>query len=266
MFADTAAVHTMVPQTSVLRFGPWTLTTAPWAGLGLIVVGLVHDDDGVSAPDDYVNDVLLSDEHKLSFFDLVDVVGLVVCRNVKGDDAAHVEVRGRSSRGKLSPGELYHHDGCSGPVRPRVVEIRCPYQEVARTVATAVAPFPATVQAMLHALPVVHRSHGELQRWHTTLTETGALPAGEWDAVQGAINRVVRHMPAETARRFFRDVDVRAGAFREPWTMGESRFIANENPGRTMQHRRAYLDVVSSAPTGKLAKRWPAEDLQPGDV
>ena len=39
--------------------------------------------------------------------------------------------------------------------------------------------------------------------------------------------------------------------------MGESRFIANANPVRTMQHRRAYLEVPGR-PSGHLVKRWPA--------
>jgi hypothetical protein len=45
--------------------------------------------------------------------------------------------------------------------------------------------------------------------------------------------------------------------YREPWTMGERRFIANANPGATMQHRRAYLEVPGR-PNGRLVKRWPA--------
>jgi hypothetical protein len=49
-------------------------------------------------------------------------------------------------------------------------------------------------------------------------------------------------------------------AYREPWEMGESRFMANANAGKTVQHRRAYLEpIAGNRPNGKLVKRWPAE-------
>jgi len=188
------------------------------------------------------------------------------CKQVGSDHPTHRDVRGRSSRGKLSQGEYYHHDGCSGPTKPRVVEIRCPYQTVGRSIATAVAPFPETLYAMLRELPAELRD-AELGAWHTALETDGALPADQWDLVQGAINRTVRReLDAEAARAYFRSVDLRAGAYREPWTMGESRFIANANPDRTLQHRRAYLEVHSGGrPNGKLVKRWPAEDGPVGE-
>lgn len=238
-------------------FGPWTIRLADWPGLGLVIDGL--DGDGV-APASYVDDVLLQPEHREAFFALVDRHGLVVCRNVGGDDATHQDVRGRSSRGRLSQGEHYHHDGCSGPEKPRVVEIRCPYQTIPRHTATAIAPFPETVHAMLRELPAELRgADGEVAAWFAVLERDGALPRDEYDAAQGALNRVVRlAMNAETARAYFRAVDLRAGAYREPWTMGESRFIANANPGRTMQHRRAYLEPAGGRPNGHLVKRWPA--------
>lgn len=280
---------------AAFRLGPWRLSVrSTGVDFGVIVDGVVAAADAdrdLVAPADIVSAVFMeNDDAKAAFFALVDVCGLVIVENVvttddlaavaaatsapiAGDvgaaavapDPAYVEVRGRSSRGKLSPGEFYHHDGCSGPVRPRVVEIRCPHQEVARTVATAVAPFPATVYAMLRCLPAPHRTQGELARWHDELVSTGAIDETHWDLVQGALNRVLRHLPAEYTRAYFRDVDAAAGAYVAPWRMGESRFIANENPQRTTQHRRAYQSPVSSSPTGKLAKRWPAEALQPGD-
>lgn len=239
-------------------FGEWTLRAAARADFGLIVDGL-DGPPGVSAPADYVDGVLLQPAHREAFFALIDRAGLVVCRNVGGDDAGHQDVRGRSSRGRLSQGEHYHHDGCSGPEKPRVVEIRCPYQQVARHTCTAVAPFPETVHAMLRTLsPELRGADGAVAAWWRTLEDQGALPADDYDAAQGAINRVVRlAMNAEAARAYFRAVDDRAGAFREPWQMGESRFIANANPGRTMQHRRAYLEAPGR-PNGKLVKRWPA--------
>jgi hypothetical protein len=69
-----------------------------------------------------------------------------------------------------------------------------------------------------------------------------------------------RSLPAEEQRAYLRRVDVRVGAYREPWEMGESRFIANSNAGKTMQHRRAYMEVhQGKRPNGSLLKRWPAE-------
>ena len=82
------------------------------------------------------------------------------------------------------------------------------------------------------------------------------------DHAQGLINRALRRgLSAEAARAFFREVDVAAGAYREPWTLGERRFIANAGGPRTMQHRRAYLVPVGSQPNGSLVKRWPVEEL-----
>ncbi len=246
------------------RFGPWRLRTTPWHGFGLVVDGLVHDDDA-PVPADYVSAVLLTPQHSDAFFALVDAAGVVVCKNVGGDDGGLKDVRGRSSRGKLSQGEFYHHDGCKGPVRPRVVEIRCPYQDVQRATLTAVAPFPSTVYAMLLALPaalVIDR----LAAWRLALVSDGGLPEDSWDLVQGELNRTIRRaMSSADARRFLRDVDVQVGAYCEPWSMGETRFIANDNGSRTAQHRRACIDLVIGKPSGRLAKRWPSQALQPGD-
>ncbi|MEZ4398693.1 MAG: hypothetical protein R3B06_01645 [Kofleriaceae bacterium] len=242
-----------------LRFGAWRLQVVPWAGLGVIVDGLVADADAPAPPAGYVDEVLLTPAHRERFFALVDDAGLVVCRNVGGEHAGHVEVRGRSSRGRLSQSELYHHDGCSGPTKPRVVEIRCPYQALPRAIATAVAPFESTVHAMVLELSAELRTADPaVVAWHAALLADGALPADAYDAAQGAVNRIVRlAMDAEATRAYFRRVDDRAGAFREPWTMGESRFIANANATRTMQHRRAYLEPPGR-PNGRLVKRWPA--------
>ncbi|MBK9035239.1 MAG: hypothetical protein IPL61_28955 [Myxococcales bacterium] len=241
-----------------LRFGPWRPRWSDWTGLGVILDGLVHDQPEVAAPADYVDLVLLTPDHRAAFLALIDDAGLVVCRNVGGADATHAEVRGRSSRGRLSPSELYHHDGCAGPTKPRVVEIRCPYQPVPRAIATAIAPFHTTVHAMLEVLsPELRGADPEVVAWHAALAADGALPLDAYDRAQGAINRITRvAMSAEATRAYFRAVDARAGAYREPWTMGESRFIANSNPGRTMQHRRAYLEPPGP-PNGHLIKRWP---------
>ena len=140
-----------------------------------------------------------------------------------------------------------------------MVEIRCPYQPLPRAIATAIAPFHATVHAMLRELSAELRgADAEVVAWHARLTVDGALPDDDYDLAQGAINRIVRvALDAEATRRYFRAVDVAAGAYREPWTMGESRFIANANPGATLQHRRAYLEPPGR-PNGHLVKRWPA--------
>ena len=73
-------------------------------------------------PADYVDEFLLAPTHREAFLRLIETEGLVVCRDVGGEAARHRDVRGRSSRGRLSPGEYFHHDGCSAPVKPRVVE------------------------------------------------------------------------------------------------------------------------------------------------
>ncbi len=240
-------------------FGPWRLRRRAATGLGVIVDGLDHVDGVTAAPTAYVDEVLLTDAHREAFFALIDAAGLVVCRQVGGDDRTHAPVRGRSSRGRLSPSELYHHDGCSGPTKPRVVEIRCPYQPLPRAIATAIAPFHETVHAMLAVLsPELRGADPDVVRWHAAVTTDGALPADAYDLAQGAVNRIVRvAMDAEATRAYFRAVDAHAGAYREPWQMGESRFIANANPTRTMQHRRAYLEAPGR-PNGHLVKRWPA--------
>lgn len=230
--------------------GDMPLRLAVWSGLGIVVTGV----DGIDAGN-YVDEILLSEPHRAQFFDLVDRVGLVVCKGVPSDHPGHRDVRGRSSRGRLSQGEFFHHDGCAGPVKPRIVEIRCPYQSVERHTFTAIAPFPEVVQAMLLELPE-SLCVGELATWRQAPTT-----ADDWDVVQGTINRAIRRaLTAEEQRSYLRQVDVRVGAYREPWEMGESRFIANSNRGRTMQHRRAYLEVhTGKRPNGRLVKRWPAE-------
>lgn len=242
-----------------LAFGPWRVRWAPWSGLGVIIAGLVHERPDVATPASYVDEILLAPPYREAFFAVIDQAGLVVCREVGGDDASHAEVRGRSSRGRLSPSELYHHDGCSGPEKPRVVEIRCPYQILGRSIATAIAPFPTTVHAMLMELSAeLRRADPALVAWYDTLRDRGELAPDDYDLAQGAVNRIVRQgLSPEGTRGFFRAVDERAGAYREPWSMGESRFIANANPVRTMQHRRAYLEVPGR-PSGHLVKRWPA--------
>lgn len=212
---------------------------------------------------DFLHEDLLAPARRESFFACVGEVGLVVVRGVRADPSRYRDVRGRSSRGRLSQGEYFHHDGCSGPQKPRVVEIRCPHQSVPRSIATAVAPFPDTVYAMLRELPASVGSDAELMRWREQLSREGRLPEDALDHVQGLATRAIRRgLGAAEARAYFREVDRRCEAYDEPWQMGESRFIANASSPRSMQHRRAYaLDHVGHSPCGKLLKRWPAEEL-----
>ncbi len=216
-----------------------------------------------SPPADWLHDVLLAEAHREAFFALVDAEGLVVVKNVPSSHPSYRHVRGRSSPGRLSQGEYYHHDGCSGPVKPRIVEIRFPHQPTPRHVCTAVAPFPESVIAMVAELPPALRAHADLGPWHPRMADPASLDREAWDTLQGVVTRLVRrNLEAEAARAYFRAVDVCAGAYVLPWEQGESRFIANNNAFHTMQHRRAYMEPVGSGrPSGSLVKRWPGEEL-----
>ncbi len=239
----------MAGERSEIRVGQWCLRARRPAGFGLILDGIV----GEERPHDWLHEVLRDDREAL--FELVDREGLVVCKNVRTAHPSYRGVRGRSSRGRLSQGESYHHDGCASDTRPRVVEIRCPHQPTERHTRTAIAPFPATVIAMLDELPPRLRERVE---WNAV----DAWSPAQWDLAQGVLNRMIRReLGTDEARAYFCAVDVRVGAYREPWALGESRLIANENPGRTMQHRRAYLEPPDGRANGRLLKRWPAEEL-----
>lgn len=227
-----------------------------------------HDAD--SGAGDYLHAQILA--HALRrerLWQLVDATGLVCVLGVHTQDASYRGVRGRSSKGRLSQGEYYHHDGCSGPTKPRVVEIRCPHQVVPRKINTAVAPFPDTVVAMLDevrthpALRSRFEDNVELRSWAESRAELGEDV--DWDHGQGLLTRLVRReLDAESARAYFRGVDALCDAYAHPWQMGESRLIANANPQRTMQHRRAYARPhLGGEATGHLCKRWPCEELPP---
>jgi len=231
---------------------------------GLILSG--YAPDSAAGPEDYLTDLLLAPEHRESTYQLVDAYGLLICRDLRSTHESYRDVRGRSSRGRLSQGEYYHHDGCTSPTKPRGVEIRYPHQEVGRQIATAVSPFRATVYAMLRQARACLRSE-DLLPWRERLDSAGELPEEELDTLQGLLTRAVRReLSAEAGREFFRGVDEFTNAYREPWQMGESRLICNAHPRsgplRTMQHRRAYLKPhTGGVVNGKLVKRWPAEEL-----
>lgn len=221
------------------------------------------------AANDYLHDKLLLPEWREAFYKLVDDTGLVVCLNTHTQHPTYRDVRGRSSKGRLSQGEYYHHDGCTGPVKPRFVEIRCPIQPQTRGVATAVAPHRDVVKAMVQVLPAELAATSALATQDMSPEALDHMDDAALDHLQGLITRTVRKkLNAEGARSYFRQVDAAANAYFEPWALGESRFIANANSRLTMQHRRAYqAPHTGGVANGHLVKRWTNEELLlPGQV
>jgi hypothetical protein len=234
----------------------------------LVIEGEVVNGN-LAQPCDYLHNKLLLPEWREAFYQLVDATGLVVCLNLHTQHPTYRDVRGRSSKGRLSQGEYYHHDGCTGPVKPRFVEIRCPIQPQTRGVATAVAPHIDVVKAMVQVLPAELAANPALAGLDMSLTAIKQMDDAALDQLQGLITRTVRKkLNAEGARAYFRQVDVAANAYFEPWALGESRIIANANKGATMQHRRAYQSQhTGGVANGHLVKRWPFEELLlPGQV
>jgi hypothetical protein len=233
----------------------------------LVIEGQVGH-EGI-APSDYLHDKLLAPEWREAFYQLVDATGLVVCLNVHTAHPSYRDVRGRSSKGRLSQGEYYHHDGCTGPVKPRFVEIRCPIQPQTRGVATAVAPHHDVVKAMVQVLPAELAASPSLTGIDMSPSALDQMDDAALDHLQGLITRTVRKkLNAEGARDYFRQVDAAANAYFEPWALGESRFIANANSSVTLQHRRAYqAPHTGGVANGHLVKRWTNEELLlPGQV
>ena len=260
-----------VSNTSVLNFANAMWRVRRPKPFVLVIEGEVGDE--AAAPSDYLHDKLLLPEWREAFYKLVDATGLVVCLNVHTQHSTYRDVRGRSSKGRLSQGEYFHHDGCTGPVKPRFVEIRCPIQPQTRGIATAVAPHRDVVKAMLQVLaaelPAELATLAALTTQDMSPEALNHLDDDALDHLQGLITRTVRKkLNAEGARSFFRQVDVAANAYFEPWALGESRFIANANSGITMQHRRAYqAPHTGGVANGHLVKRWPHEELVlPGQV
>jgi hypothetical protein len=238
-----------------LQVGSVVLRRVPHAGYGVIVEGVDGAPIGEITP--YLDRVFGEESNREAFFSLVDTHGVVVCRNLAIDPTPYRRVRGKRSRGRLSQGEFFHHDGCSTPVKPRVVEIRCPPQDCVRSMGTSVAPFPAVVRNLLGVMPV-----GVMRLPDLTAFDR-AVAAGEvvdWEQIQGALNRAIRGMTPEAARELLFRADQAGPCFREPWTLSESRFIANNNPAATAQHRRVCYPWVPGRPNGGLLKRWPNEE------
>ncbi|ALK88412.1 hypothetical protein [Limnohabitans sp. 63ED37-2] len=259
--------HTLIPHVhpatdrSVLDFANRQWRVRRPRPFVLVIEGEVGQED--TEPSDYLHEQLLLPEWREAFYKLVDATGLVVCLNVQTQHPTYRDVRGRSSKGRLSQGEYYHHDGCTGPVKPRFVEIRCPIQPQARGVATAVAPHRDVVKAMVQVLPAELAATPALTEMDMSQDAIGQMDDEALDHLQGLITRTVRKkLNAEGARSYFRQVDAAAHAYFEPWALGESRFIANANSGATMQHRRAYqAPHTGGVANGHLVKRWPNEEL-----
>ena len=272
--SEAAALIANIPpvtNTSVLNFANAMWRVRRPKPFVLVIEGEVGDE--TAAPSDYLHDKLLLPEWREAFYQLVDATGLVVCLNVHTQHSTYRDVRGRSSKGRLSQGEYFHHDGCTGPVKPRFVEIRCPIQPQTRGIATAVAPHRDVVKAMVQVLaaelPAELATLAALTAQDMSPDALSNLDDDALDHLQGLITRTVRKkLNAEGARSYFRQVDAAANAYFEPWALGESRFIANANSGMTMQHRRAYqAPHTGGVANGHLVKRWPNEELPlPGQV
>jgi len=265
--ASAQSANTHSETTSVLNFANAQWRVRRPRPFVLVIEGEVGHEG--TEPTDYLHDKLLLPEWREAFYQLVDATGLVVCLNVHTQHPTYRDVRGRSSKGRLSQGEYYHHDGCTGPVKPRFVEIRCPIQPQTRVVATAVAPHRDVVKAMVQVLLAELAAAPALAGVDMNLATMSQMDDAALDQLQGLITRTVRKkLNAEGARSYFRQVDAAAHAYFEPWALGESRFIANANSRLTMQHRRAYqAPHTGGVANGHLVKRWTNEELLlPGQV
>ena len=206
---------------------------------------------------DFLHSALLTPAYRETFYQLVEQHGFVVVRRANGRHETYRFVRGRSSPNKLSPGEYFHHDGCSGPTKPRIVEIAFPTQPAERHIATAVARFPNVVVAMAE----VNRAAGEVE----AAVPIPDLPftEEEWENKQAQVMRAVRKSyAAASAREYLREVDAATHAYVHRWQWGDSLFVANGIACGSVQHRRAYPGgLFDGRANGHLVKRWPAEEL-----
>lgn len=231
---------------------------------GVVFEGAVDASADAELVEDYLHAVLLADENRAAFYALIEDEGLVVCRGIRREHATYRPVAGKSSSGRLSQAEYYHHDGCSGPQKPRFDEIRLPWGAQPRRATTAVARFGDVVRAQLAALPDRMVDH-EVAAWREAFADAATEPpADEWDTIQGRVTRRVRkELDAAGARAWFAQVDRLAGAYLLPWEAGESRLMVNHHADltRTMQHRRAEPSVrEAGSATAALVKRWTAEE------
>ena len=266
--ADT---HTPTDQRVTVSIGGQEFDCSRPHRFGLVIHGPTDSTGNQSNPSsDYLHTHLLAGPTREEFLQLVEDERLVVCKNVASNDPTYRRVRGKSSSQKLSQAEYYHHDGCSSPVKPRLVEIRLPEQAIGRQIATAIAPFADVVAAMLSALPEHLKNNRNLDESIQQALIDFAKPkadwpsADSWDKIQGRITRLIRkEFDAEACRTFFREVDSLADAYVLPWEMGESRLMLNNHQDLsvTMQHRRSMQRAkVENEQNGSLVKRWTAEE------
>ena len=194
----------------------------------------------------------------------------MVCKNVATNDSTYRRVRGKSGSKKLSQAEYYHHDGCSCPVKPRLVEIRLPEQAIGRESRNRDRSVCRRGRCDAEALPAHFKNERNLDHSIQQALIDFAKPKSEWpnadswDRIQGKVTRLIRkEFDAEACRAFFREVDSLADAYVLPWEMGESRLMLNNHADLsiTMQHRRAMQRAKSdSDQNGSLVKRWTAEE------
>ena len=230
---------------------------------GLVIEGAA--DPTPELNEDYLHAALLTDANRDAFFALIETEGLVVCRGIRREHPTHRPVKGKSTPGRLSQAEYFHHDGCSGPGKPRFDEIRLPWGARPRRATTAVARFGDVVRAQLAALPD-RMADDEAAAWRAAFADDATRPpAEEWNTIQGRVTRRVRkELDAAGARAWFAEVDRLADAYLLPWEPGESRLMLNHHADltRTMQHRRAEPAVrEAGSATSALVKRWTAEEF-----
>ena len=257
-------------QRTPFLFGGREYTCSRPHRFGLVIHGHADATDKAGSASDYLHGHLLAEPNRDAFLQLIEDERLVVCKNVVSNDPTYRRVRGKSSSQKLSQAEYYHHDGCSCPTKPRLVEIRLPEQLIGREIATAIAPFANVVAAMLTALPDHFKEERNLDASIQQALIDFAKPKSEWpsadswDRIQGKVTRLIRkEFDAEACRAFFREVDSLADAYVLPWEMGESRLMLNNHADLsiTMQHRRAMQRAKSdNDQNGSLVKRWTAEE------
>ena len=99
--------------TSVLNFANTQWRVRRPRPFVLVIEGEVGQEG--NKPSDYLHDKLLLPEWREAFYQLVDATGLVVCLNVHTKHPAYRDVRGRSSKGRLSQGEYYHTMAAQAP-------------------------------------------------------------------------------------------------------------------------------------------------------
>lgn len=237
---------------------------------GICILGVQGYDS-----EDYLNEILLAPNRRMQFVDVVRDEGFVVLKRLRRvietpefhafeqADAMYRPVHGKTGLQRLSPAEYYHHDGSHGPGKPLIAEIRMPFQNENRHIATSVAPFREVIRAMLVACQDGMQASVELAEECAAAVDGQLPPVARWERIQGILTRSARkELSPFECRGYFGNVDRLAQAYTAPWEMGESRWMLNfsNTLENTFQHRRAVApETASNQANGKLIKRWPAE-------